>query len=58
MTHQEMVSRKEHYENILREIKFEIAEYFFCEQQPPSALLKTEKQAEKLISELKSKIEG
>lgn len=58
MTHQEMVSRKEHYENILREIKFEIAEYFFCEQQPPSALLKTEKQAEKLIAELKSKIEG
>lgn len=58
MTHQELVSRKKHYENVLQEIKSEIAEYFLCEQQPPSALLKTEKQAEKLIAEINSKIEG
>tara|TARA_R100000951_G_C2633319_1_gene178442 strand:- start:1432 stop:1650 length:219 start_codon:yes stop_codon:yes gene_type:complete len=47
-----------HYENVLQEIKSEIAEYFLCEQQPPSALFKTEKQAEKLIAEINSKIEG
>ena len=55
---QKLVNRKEHYENVLKEIKAQITEYFLNEQQPPSDLLKTEKHAEKLIAEIKLKLEG
>lgn len=58
MTQQELVSRKEHYENVLEEMRAQITEYFLCEQNPPSDLLKAKKYAQKLIAELKSKIEG
>ena len=51
MKHQELVSRKEHYENVLREIKSEIAEHFLCEQQPPSILLEQERAAKGVIAE-------
>jgi len=56
MTHQKLVSRKEHYENVLQEIKSEIAEYFLCEQKPPEILFEQERAAKRVIQEAESQL--
>ena len=56
MTQEELVSRKEHYENVLREIKLNISRCFMREEQPPLILLQQEREAKRLIAEAESNL--
>jgi len=56
MTHQELVNRKEHYENVLREIKLNISRCFMRDEQPPLILLQQEQEAKRLIAEAESNL--
>ena len=56
MTYQKLESRLEHYQNVSREIKREIAEYLLNEQQPPSILLEQERAAIKMVHSTAQKL--
>ena len=53
----ELLKRKEHYQNQLQDIQNRVREYYLCEMRPPKKLVATEKYAAKLVRDIEKRIQ-